>query len=288
MAYIFDRLTGLINRGEDLPTLPTIVLRLHRVLDDPSKGAGDVAAVIEGDPALTARLLRAANSAAFSRGGQAITSINAAITRMGMNQVRAVCLVLSIVNAFAGRQKGTLDHRVFWAHSVTVATIVAQLWDRIGLARDITPEDAYTVGLLHDVGLLILDQHFAEDLAELLQHRPDPEAELWPFEEEHLGLDHGAIAGLLLGRWSLPAVVGETVAHHHHPTSAPDSCRQLAEIVETAESLCWEAGAELPFEGRPMLTARAALEQLGIPPREVDEIIADIPKVHEKSRSFLA
>lgn len=287
MAYLFQRLTTLINRGEDLPTLPTIVLKLHRVLDDPNAGAADVAAVIEQDPALTARLLRAANSAAFSRGGAAVTSVPAAVTRMGLNQVRAVCLVLAVVNAFGGR-RGLLDHGAFWAHSATVASLCAQLWDRIGLARDITPEDAYVVGLLHDVGLLILDQHFRDDLAEVLEHRPDDEAELWPIEEEHLGLDHGAIAGLLLGRWSLPPVVAETVAHHHHPNSAPDSCRQLAEIVEAAEALCWEAGAQLPFEGRPILTARAALEQLGVPPQEVDDLIAESPRHFEKARGFLA
>lgn len=287
MAYLFQRLTALINRGEDLPTLPTIVLKLHRVLDDPDAGAADVAAVIEQDPALTARLLRAANSAAFARGGSAVTSVPAAVTRMGLNQVRAVCVVLAVVNAFSGR-RGTLDHGVFWTHSATVASLTAQLWDRIGLAREITPEDAYVVGLLHDVGLLVLDQHFPEDLAAVLERRQDPEAELWRVEEEHLGLDHGTIASLLLGRWSLPPVVAETVAHHHHPSSAPGSCRQLAEIVEAAEALCWEASAQLPIEGRPRLTAREALEQLGIPPREVAGLLAETPAHFQRARSFLA
>ena len=74
MAYIINGMRVLLERGEQLPTLPTVVFQLHQVLEDEHAGPGDVAAIIERDPALTTRLLRAANSAAFSRGGDRIGS----------------------------------------------------------------------------------------------------------------------------------------------------------------------------------------------------------------------
>src|SRR5512147_807202 len=109
----------LLARGENLPTLPTVVFQLHRVLDDEHAGAADVAAIIERDPALTARLLRSANSAAFSRSGERIGSISSAVSRLGVNQVRAICIVLAVVKAFS-RKAGGLDHQVFWTHSAAV------------------------------------------------------------------------------------------------------------------------------------------------------------------------
>lgn len=287
MPYIFPRLKEIVSRGEDLPTLPTIVLQLHHVLDDPDAGAADVAEVIEQDPALTARLLRATNSAAFARGGAPVTSVATAVGMLGVNQVRAVCVVLAIVKAF-GDRKGRLDHRVFWAHSATVATLASMLWDRVGTARHITPEDAYVVGLLHDVGLLVIDQHFHEDLSEVIAVRGRSDEALWPLEEEHLGIDHGAVAGLLLGRWALPQYVADAVSHHNHPGDAPAEVAQLAKVVAAAEAMCWEAEVGLDLEGRPMTPASALLIAIGVPPREVDELMAATPAIHAKASGFLS
>lgn len=100
MPYIFPRLQQIISRGDDLPTLPTIVLQLHRVLDDPHAGVSRVAHLIEQDPALTTRLLRLSNSGVFGRAGAPISTVSGAIARMGLNQVRAVCTVLAVVKAF--------------------------------------------------------------------------------------------------------------------------------------------------------------------------------------------
>ncbi len=286
MPYIFPRLKDIISRGEDLPTLPTIVLQLHRVLDNPDAGMQDVAAVIEQDPALTARLLRAVNSAAFSRGGAPVTSVTTAVSRLGVNQVRAVCVVLAIVKAFGGKES-RMDHRVFWAHSATVAQLASVLWDRVGIAPHITPEDAYVVGLLHDVGLLLIDQHFHDDFTDVLTKRVGDES-LWPLEEEHLGLDHGAVAGLLLGRWQLPSYVAEAVSHHNHPGDAPSEIAQLAKVVAAAEAMCWESQVGLPIEGRPLTPATALLKAIGVPPVEIDELMAQAPAIHAKASGFLS
>jgi len=287
VPYIFPRLKEIIGRGDDLPTLPTIVLQLHRVLDDPNAGAAEVAEVIEQDPALTARLLRAVNSAAFSRGGDAVTSVQNAVARLGVKQVRSVCVVLAIVKAFGGKQ-GRLDHRVFWAHSATVAGLTSQLWDRVGTARHITPDDAYVVGLLHDVGLLLVDQYFNDDLSEIISVRGNSDEAIWPLEEEHLGLDHGAVAGLLLGRWALPSFVVDAVSHHNHPGDAPSEVAQLAKVVAAAEAMCWEADIGLALEGRPMTPAAALLSAIGVPPREIDDLIASTPAIHAKASGFLS
>lgn len=287
VPYIFSKLKEIIERGEDLPTLPSIVLQLHQVLDDDRAGANAVASVIGQDPALTARLLRAANSAAFSRGTERLGSVSAAVSRMGLNQVRSVCIVLAVVRAF-GNSRGLLNHHEFWTHSATVATIASDLWRRYGDNPEIKPEDAYVAGLLHDVGLLVLEQYFPSDFEAVLRRQEESSGPLWSMEEEELGLDHGAVAGLLVGRWALPPFIGEAVANHHHPEHSPDQFIQLARVLEAAEAITWEAGAALPQEGAPMEAAIEVLKVVGADQAEADEILLDVPAIAERARRFLA
>ncbi len=286
VPYVIGRLTDVLEQANDLPTLPTIVLQLHRVLDDERAGPVQVAAIIEQDPSLTARLLRAANSAAFSRGGNTIGSVSAAVARMGVNQVRAVCIVLAVVKAFGGGGR-RLDHQRFWLHAATVAATAQRLWERFDDRSGIKAEDAYVAGLLHDVGLLVLEQYFPDDLAEVsaaLVEHPGP---LWPLEEERLGLDHGAVGGLLIGRWSLPVFTAEAIANHHHPDQALPEFARLARVIQAAEASAYGAGAGLSEEGLPDAEARALLRALGATDDECDRVLADVPGAVERASHFL-
>ncbi len=272
VSYIFPRLQQIISRGDDLPTLPSIVLELHRALENPNAGAAAIAYVLDQDPALTARLLRLANSAKFARPGAPITSVPAAVARMGLNRVRSTCVALAVVQGLGGRH-ARLDHQAFWAHSATVAALTGSLWDLVGDRRAVSTSDAYLVGLLHDVGLLVLDQYFPDELGQLLQARGDHDTPLGPLEERHLGIDHGAVASLLLGRWSLPSFVGEAVFHHNHPMSAPAHVARLSTVIATAEAMCWQADLGLEIEGRPPELAAVLLRKLDVPAAEVRGII---------------
>jgi HD-like signal output (HDOD) protein len=287
MPYIINGMRDLLERGDNLPTLPTVVFQLHRVLDDENAGANEVAAIIEKDPALTARLLRAANSAAYSRGGDRLGSVSAAVARMGVNQVRAVCIVLAVVKAFAHREGG-LDHETFWIHSATVGALGRKLWDRFGDKPTVSGEDAYVAGLLHDTGLLVLEQHFFEDFASVLTIRREHGGRLWQMEEQHLGLDHGAVGGLLMGRWSLPSYIGEAVTNHHHPHQADESFLQLCRVIQAAEVLASTAGAGLAEEGDTDSSPADVLTELGAGEEEIEELVAAVPEVAERCRQFLA
>ena len=112
MSSIIHGMRDLVAKGENLPTLPTVVFQLHGILDKETAGAADVASVIERDPSLTARLLRTANSAAFTRGSEPVGAVSVAVARLGVSQVRAICIALAVVKAFGGRSV-TLDHQTF-------------------------------------------------------------------------------------------------------------------------------------------------------------------------------
>jgi HD-like signal output (HDOD) protein len=288
VPYIINGMRDLLARGENLPTLPTVVFQLHRVLDDERAGASEVAGIIERDPALTARLLRAANSAAFARpGNDRIGSVSAAVSRLGVNQVRAVCIVLAVVKAFHTRAGG-LDHQEFWIHSAAVGMTARRLWERYGSDPSISADDVYVAGLLHDAGLLVIEQHFPSEFTEVLTSRATLDSRLWQVEEDHLGMDHGAVGGLLLGRWSLPGFISEAVTNHHHPLQAEDQFQAVCRMVQAAEILCSEVGAGLPEEGPADAPASEALGELGLPDEEVDYLLKEVPAIAERARTFMA
>ncbi len=287
MPYIINGMRELLAKGENLPTLPTVVFHLHRVLDDERAGAADVAAIIERDPSLTARLLRAANSAAFSRPGERIASVHAAVARLGVNQVRAVCIVLAVVKAFKSRQGG-LDHQAFWVHSAAVGMIARRLWERFGEDPAISGDDVYVAGLLHDAGLLILEQHFPREFLEALAVRSAHGGQLWQAEESHLGMDHGAVGGLLLGRWALPPFLAEAVTNHHHPHQADDHLQGICRVVQAAEVLCTEAGVGLAEEGGPDCSSADVLTELGADEETIAAIALEVPGLADRARLFLS
>ncbi len=287
MPYIFSDLKDLVSRGENLPTLPTIVLQLHRVLEDPAAGPAHVAGVIAQDPALTARLLRTVNSAAYARPGGRLTSVDSAVSLLGTSQVRTVCVVHAVAQAF-GLKRGRLDPKEFWAHSATVAAIASNLWVRVGDTRAISADDAYVVGLLHDVGLLVLDQHFSQEFTAMLASREDPDEPLARLEETELGIDHGAVGGLLLGRWSLPGFVADAISQHNSPLTAAPEVRALATVIAAAEAMCWQMDLGLPIEGRPPQPAATLLRSLGVSAPEVRGIIESTCDVHAVAAAFLS
>lgn len=287
MPYIIQGMSQLLESGKDLPTLPMFVLQLHRVLDLETAGPNEVARIIERDPALVARLLKVANSAAYNRGGGSIGSVASAVALMGINQVRAICMVLGVVKAFPPGPGSGLDHHRLWEHSAATAVLARRLWQEFGQG-EFSADDAYVAGLLHDVGLLVLEQFFLRDFREALNAcRAGPQHSLWRCEEQLLGMDHGAVGGLLMGRWSLPEMTREAIINHHHPEEADEPFRLLARIIQAAEALTAIGGVELLEEGELEISPEAAMAGLGADRQLEEALVAEGGKAAAWAKGFL-
>ncbi len=286
MSTFREGLQALIQSGKDLPTLPTVVFQLSKALADENVGGQQIAAIIERDVALTTRVLRVANSSAFA-GADRISSISAAVNRLGMKQVQRLCVVQAVVQAFESRQRG-LDYKQFWVHSAAVGILAEQLWLRLGEVSSTLPDDVYVAGLLHDVGILVLDQFFPSEyqqIASQLSALARPRSEV---EREHLDTDHGAIGGLLLSRWTLPEVVADAVAFHHQVDMIPEDSRTPCLCVAAAEAVCADRGLGLADEGSGGPSAEVALASLGLSPGDVAEVLAEVPSIGERAQRVLS
>jgi putative nucleotidyltransferase with HDIG domain len=212
-----DRLVGDV---ANLVSLPEVVVRINSLVDDPKSTADDIGRAVAQDPALTAKLLRIANSAMFGLTRQ-VETITRAVTVLGTRQIRDLTLGLSAAHAFDGIPNELVSPASFWHHSVLAATcgrLVAS--ECVGGRR----ENAFVAGLLHDIGQLVLFAKAPEDSYRALEMTIDlpGEPELWVCEREVFGTDHAAVGGALARRWQLPVSLQECIEFHHEPQRASE------------------------------------------------------------------
>lgn len=237
MENFLDTYTNVLENVKDLPTLPAIVSELDSVLRDPDAHSEDVAKILNEDPSLAINILKNANSVEYGVSGRDIASVAEAVRRLGYQKVKALCTTFSAVKAL--NNIGThLDHQAFWKHSFVAAVTTTVLPRFCASVSGFSEDEAYMAGLLHDIGVLILDQYFPTEFEQIENESKKSGRPRDMTEHVLLGLDHGEIGAWILRRWNIPEVVTEAVRWHHRPSLAPEEFRPLSQIVHMAEFVC--------------------------------------------------
>ncbi|MBK8190338.1 MAG: HDOD domain-containing protein [Vampirovibrionales bacterium] len=227
-----------LKRIRDIPSLPDVVNRTLEVMANPTAPASEIARLISYDPGLTSKVLRIVNSAAYGFQRQ-ISSVQHGIMILGFNTVRGLVLSASIFKMFEtiDDERG-LDHRGFWEHSMAVAMAARLIAKRFRLSG---MDDAFSAGLLHDIGKMALDVYFQNEYRQVLQmakanKRPCHGDAFLEVEQRYLGTDHCQVGEALANKWRLPVTITAVIAHHHHPEQAT-RCQTLAYVSALANAL---------------------------------------------------
>ncbi|MFQ5499779.1 MAG: HDOD domain-containing protein [Candidatus Zixiibacteriota bacterium] len=222
----------LANRHE-LSALPQTLAEVLRITGDENSSVKDLATVLMRDPALTTKLLRVVNSPFYGTGRKTTTVTQAAMT-LGMRAVSALALSTSVYN-MTEKKTAVVDHDRFWRHSVETAVAARMIANKVGYR---CPEEAFVCGLLHDIGLLILDASYGADYARIWKVN-DNETTLIDREETAWGTNHARVGQFLLEQWGLPSEICAAVGSHHTDTSAMSDEKELVlpRIVAMANSI---------------------------------------------------
>lgn len=154
-----SKILGKLPKIHDLPGLPTVFVEIDRVIQSPNSGAAELAKVIETDPPTVASLLKMANSSYYWGRQESIPSVRDAVVRLGLQEVRRLCQFACLSRLFV--QPSTLvNHSQFWRHSYAVGSVARRIAEGHAASLKQEPDIAFTAGLLHDIGSLILDQFF--------------------------------------------------------------------------------------------------------------------------------
>jgi putative nucleotidyltransferase with HDIG domain len=179
------------------------------LIDDDRAGAKKLVDLIERDQALTARLLRLANSAFFGQ-ARKVSTIPRAVLLLGFSTVRNLALGVKVWDTL-GTGVSRKELEALWAHSVQVAALARTI---ARTQRQVNPDEAFTTGLLHDVGQLVLALRFKELYWDTVRKSTSTE-HLTGLEQSTLGVEHAEVGSWLLEAWNLPAVMVEAVRRHH-------------------------------------------------------------------------
>ncbi len=226
----------ILRRVGDIPSLPAVVNNIIDLMGKPQSSAAEIAKLISYDPGLTSKCLRMVNSSAYGFQRQ-ISSVQHAIMILGFNTVRGIVLSASIFKLFANQRHASIDPSEFWRHSICTAIgsrILASKW-KIPYA-----DDAFSAGLLHDIGKMILLHYFTSDyesvLLEAKKHKTIPHGlSFLSIEQSILQTDHTDVGYQLAQRWRLPSTFSETIRFHHHPQEASNA-QELVYVIALANA----------------------------------------------------
>jgi putative nucleotidyltransferase with HDIG domain len=220
----------VVKQVQDLPTLPAIVMEILNSIDAEDLDISVLAKKVSFDQALTAKTLRFANSSFYGTPSK-VTTIHQAINVLGVQSVRNLITVAAMTGCFPQSQCEGFDFKAFWRHSIATA-LCAEL-----LARQlhVNQEFAFTAGLLHDIGRLVLVTRFPLDYQKALQHRKQHDGYLLDSERAILGVDHVMAGHALAQHWNFSDILLRAIIGHHD--SQETSSRSLASIIHVADAI---------------------------------------------------
>jgi putative nucleotidyltransferase with HDIG domain len=229
-------------------------MRLVESLESETATLGEVETLLKVEPVLCGKVLQIANSAYYGL-PRAVSTLQQALMLLGVHAVRGIVLGVAAASTLRGNRAVSSVERELWRHSVTVAGY-AQKIARACRWGHCVSEDAYIVGLLHDIGSLFLATRFSGVYHSLLQTAED----LLSAERELFGYDHADIGAMIAEHWQLPERIVRVIGEHHAPCLPEGDARLLTAAVMQAD--LWDT------ERRGMPPSEAAR-----PPVELSEMI---------------
>ncbi|MBS1188991.1 MAG: hypothetical protein H6R10_783 [Rhodocyclaceae bacterium] len=241
----------VVARLKQLPSLPSAVSEVLASFANEDIEVETLAQQIARDQGLAARVLRVANSSFYGLQNK-VGTIHEAVVVLGFRAVRSMVLAVGMNGVFRAEQCPGFDVQGHLRHGVGVGLAARALAPLAGQA----PELAFTAGLLHDIGELVLASNFSRQYAEVFAYRRERDAFLVDAEREVLGIDHAEVGGLLAETWRFPAAIRDAVAWHHRPAEA--SADSLGNLVHVADVTARALGLSgNPDEMVPPLDATA-------------------------------
>jgi HD-like signal output (HDOD) protein len=276
----FRSLEIKISRSENLPVLPQIASSVIRLADDPDASARDMEKLIERDSAITAKVLRVANSSYY--GLSQVPSINRAISILGMNTVRSLVVGIAYRQIVGSKQTSKIFSKVeFWRHSVAVAT-AAKILAKIKMPG--RAEEIYSAALMHDLGFLVMDRFIPDELDQVICYAKDNNMPLQQAERMLNDYDHALIGGLLADRWGLKGAFKSAILYHHCPLEDTEH-QQVTTLVTVADLLAHQCGFTNNAAHFAVTIDPEYLEILGVPAEQLEPIrpviVAEVEKLQE-------
>jgi len=229
-VYIFFGFIGMSVSGQpvsfqidkelEIPSIPLVLIKIIQTLDQDSSSAKELEELIMHDPALSARILRLANSAFYSFRAR-VKTISHAIALLGINLVTSLAIGINIFDTFTkgAKSEAALINQL-WTHSCGVGVLARKIWmQKRGVPKE--TEFAFLCGLLHDLGKVVFFKTYPGKYGSVFAaEKTESDMNICGYEEENYGVDHAVVGEMLAKQWGFPKELGSVIRRHHDPAEA--------------------------------------------------------------------
>ena len=261
----------LIRANVAIPTLPQVVARINALVDDPDVGVREIGAAVAEDAPIAASVLRLANSARYGL-REKVLSTEHATAVLGVRMLRTIAMQASVVSRYDHlRGQSDFNLEALWRHSILDGFACSLLATRSRARIELSPEEFQVVGLLHDIGKVLLLESSAEAYLACMREARERGVAEFRAEEARFGFHHGEVGALIAQSWGLPRLVAECCRFHHGPSERLLASPTLA-LVALGNQMVHriEQGDRLGAEGVFSPEARGLL---CLRPEDVAEVV---------------
>jgi putative nucleotidyltransferase with HDIG domain len=272
----------LITLVEKMPAFPKSVQQVVQLTSDINASAKDIVRVIECDPVMTVKILKAINSSFYGL-PQKITSVQRAVVHIGMNTIKNIALGVAAMGMLKPNNKANFDTAKFLLHSLTTAAISKILAERIGLSSS-QCSDCFVAGLLHDFGKVVFAEFMPVEFKLALEKSKNQQLPLHQTELEFIGLNHAQAGKILAERWELSELLIDAIAEHHNLESSDNILKDCVFAAnQISKLLQFGDGGNPQIEEFPV----AIVNRFGLNLSELTEALGDLEAVKTEAQSFI-
>ena len=273
-----EKIDAKLEDIQSLPSMPSIVTRLLTMAYDPNVDVKALANEISRDPGITASIIKLSNSAYFRPSGK-IRSVHEAIVTLGLNEVKDIVVIIATKDMLKMPMEAyKMDDRALWDHCLLVGDLASKMAKK---KKGRTPSDvAFTAGLLHDIGKVVLIQFFSKIYRQLMMEmEKDPQARFSDLEKKFLGYNQSELGGRLLQIWNFPEELIESTVNVYHPEKAKLN-PELCSMIHIANAIALSCGIGVDIGGLNEALSSFAIKTLGLSEAALQEIYLSVPEYH--------
>ncbi len=272
----------LIVLVEKMPAFPKSVQQVVQLASDINASAKDIVRVIECDPIMTVKILKAINSSFYGL-PQKITSVQRAVVHIGVNTIKNIALGVAAMGMLNANNKANFNTSDFLLHSLTTAAISKLLAERISLSSTACG-DCFVAGLLHDFGKVVFAEFMPDEFRLALEKSKEQQLPLHQTELEFIGLNHSQAGKILAEKWELSDLLIDAIANHHdlgHSQNALKDCVFAANQI--SKHMQFGNGGNPLIEPFP----ESIVTRFGLTFPAMCDALGDLDSVKTEAQSFI-
>ncbi len=281
------KLKIIVDKIHNLPTPPIVFSQITKVINNPDTSAYEIGGIIAEDPALTAKVLKLTNSSFYGI-PRTITNVKQAIVILGLDAIKSLVISASVFDAFSKNKVLDTEYlENFWRHSLLVA-FMAKIISRFRKTSNLQEaEIAFSGGLLHDIGKLILISHLPDEYLKIkaIQEKESAMSEI-DIESDVLQFNHAHLGSYMAGKWNLPEEICDAIMNHHSEEALPTNI--LSAVIHLADYLGHKNGlSDDNIIERKNPFYQSVWTILGVESSSTDRMLEMLRSEYAKAETFL-